>query len=128
VVVDRQGIVRLYHPGRMTQEELEQQLRAAPCFVDRRGETLKTLILVPSLRRLMIMRTMSSALALLVFVTLPALAQQPPQKIDLTRLGPQVGQVVPDFRLQDATGNVWTRESIMGPKGAMLVFSRSADW
>ncbi|OFW30290.1 MAG: hypothetical protein A3H97_09405 [Acidobacteria bacterium RIFCSPLOWO2_02_FULL_65_29] len=27
VVVDRQGIVRLYHPGRMTKEELEQQLR-----------------------------------------------------------------------------------------------------
>ena len=27
VVVDRQGIVRLYHPGRMTLEELEQQLR-----------------------------------------------------------------------------------------------------
>jgi thiol-disulfide isomerase/thioredoxin len=27
VVVDRQGMVRLYHPGRMTKEELEQQLR-----------------------------------------------------------------------------------------------------
>lgn len=27
VVVDRQGIVKLYHPGRMTKEELEQQLR-----------------------------------------------------------------------------------------------------
>jgi thiol-disulfide isomerase/thioredoxin len=27
VVVDRQGVVRLYHPGRMTKEELEQQLR-----------------------------------------------------------------------------------------------------
>jgi hypothetical protein len=76
----------------------------------------------------MIMRTMSAAFALLVFVTLPASAQQPPQKIDLSRLGPQVGQVVPDFRLQDATGKVWTRESIMGPQGAMLVFSRSADW
>ena len=25
-------------------------------------------------------------------------------------------------------GRVWTRESIMGPRGAMLVFYRSADW
>ena len=36
--------------------------------------------------------------------------------------------MVPDFRLQDAQGKVWTRDSIMGPKGAMLVFSRSVDW
>jgi peroxiredoxin len=35
---------------------------------------------------------------------------------------------VPDFRLQDAQGKVWTLDSIMGPKGAMLVFSRSVDW
>ena len=27
VIVDRQGIVRLYHPGRLTEEELESQLR-----------------------------------------------------------------------------------------------------
>jgi thiol-disulfide isomerase/thioredoxin len=27
VVVDRQGIVNSYHPGRMTKEELDQQLR-----------------------------------------------------------------------------------------------------
>ena len=27
IVVDRQGIVKLYHPGRMTKEELEQQVR-----------------------------------------------------------------------------------------------------
>jgi peroxiredoxin len=76
----------------------------------------------------MIMRFVSSALALLVFPTLPVLAQQAPQKIDVSRLGPQVGQVVPDFRLEDGQGKVWTRDSIMGPKGAMLVFSRSVDW
>jgi hypothetical protein len=72
-------------------------------------------------------RTMNSALALLVFATVPALGQ-PPQKIDVSRLGPQVGQAAPNFRLQDAQGKVWTRDSIMGPKGAMLVFARSADW
>lgn len=76
----------------------------------------------------MIMRFLSSAVALLVFLTQPALAQQPSQKIDVSRLGLQVGQVAPDFRLQDAQGKVWTRDSIMGPKGAMLVFSRSVDW
>jgi hypothetical protein len=27
VLVDRQGIVRLYHPGRMTEEELEAAIR-----------------------------------------------------------------------------------------------------
>lgn len=55
-------------------------------------------------------------------------AQQLSPKIDVSRLGPQIGQVVPDFRLQDARGKTWTRDSIMGSKGAMLVFSRSADW
>lgn len=58
----------------------------------------------------------------------PARAQQQGAKIDVMHLGPQVGQVVPDFQLQDALGKVWTRDSIMGPKGAMVVFSRSLDW
>jgi cytochrome oxidase Cu insertion factor (SCO1/SenC/PrrC family) len=50
------------------------------------------------------------------------------QDIDEDTLGPQVGQQVPDFRLTDQNGKVWARDSIMGPKGAMLVFFRSADW
>ena len=49
-------------------------------------------------------------------------------KVDVARLGPQVGQRVPDFSLPDQTGRVRTLESIMGPRGAMLVFLRSADW
>jgi hypothetical protein len=73
------------------------------------------------------MRFARSTPAALLLMTLPALAQQP-QQIDVTRLGPQVGQVVPEFQLKDAQGQVWTRDSIMGPNGAMLVFSRSADW
>jgi hypothetical protein len=48
--------------------------------------------------------------------------------IDLARLGPQVGQQVPDFQLKDQNGKIWTRQSILGPSGAMLVFYRSADW
>lgn len=49
-------------------------------------------------------------------------------RVDVSRLGPQVGQRIPDFTLRDQTGKTWTRASIAGPKGAMLVFFRSADW
>jgi len=49
-------------------------------------------------------------------------------RIDVSKLGPQVGQRVPDFNLKDQHGTSWTLKSIMGPKGAMLVFFRSADW
>jgi hypothetical protein len=49
-------------------------------------------------------------------------------KIDVSKLGPQVGQRVPNFSLKDQNGKAWTLASIMGPKGAMLVFFRSADW
>jgi hypothetical protein len=53
---------------------------------------------------------------------------QPRAKVDLSKLGPQVGQRVPSFSLNDQTGKIQTLESIMGPKGALLVFFRSADW
>ena len=55
-------------------------------------------------------------------------AQQPRTLIDVSKLGPQVGRRVPDFSLKDQTGKVRTLQSIMGPKGAMLLFVRSADW
>ena len=48
--------------------------------------------------------------------------------IDVSTLGPQLGQRIPDFTLTDQNGKTWTNESILGPKGAMLVFFRSADW
>jgi hypothetical protein len=51
-----------------------------------------------------------------------------PPRIDVSRLGPQVGQRVPEFSLKDQNGKTQTLQSIMGPKGAMLVFVRSADW
>ena len=49
-------------------------------------------------------------------------------RIDVSELGPQVGERVPDFSLPDQNGELWTLNSIMGPKGAMLLFHRSADW
>jgi hypothetical protein len=67
--------------------------------------------------------------ALLVATLQPMAGQlQPRQKIDVSKLGPQVGERVPDFSLKDQAGKVWTLQSIMGPKGALLVFLRSADW
>ncbi|HIE94547.1 MAG TPA: aldehyde dehydrogenase family protein, partial [Acidobacteria bacterium] len=56
---------------------------------------------------------------------LGAVAQDLP---DVDQFGPQVGDVVPAFSLPDQSGQAQTVESIMGPQGAMLVFSRSADW
>ena len=62
----------------------------------------------------------------------PAARGQSPQPvrqaIDVSKLGPQVGQRVPDFSLTDQTGRTRILQSIMGPRGAMLVFLRSADW
>jgi hypothetical protein len=49
-------------------------------------------------------------------------------KVDVSKLGPQVGERVPDFSLPDQDGRTRTLQSIMGPRGAMLVFVRSADW
>lgn len=52
----------------------------------------------------------------------------PRTRVDVSKLGPQVGERVPDFNLKDQNGKSWTLQSVMGPKGAMLVFFRSADW
>jgi hypothetical protein len=38
------------------------------------------------------------------------------------------GNRIPEFRLPDQNGRPQTFESIRGPRGAMLVFYRSADW
>jgi cytochrome oxidase Cu insertion factor (SCO1/SenC/PrrC family) len=48
--------------------------------------------------------------------------------VDVQKLGPQVGAKVPDFKLNDQQGQPRTLRSVMGPKGVLLVFFRSADW
>ena len=71
----------------------------------------------------------TAVLGALAWCAAAASAQEPePSQIDVSALGPQVGEVVPDFRLPDQYGNIWTRDSILGANGAMLVFVRSADW
>ena len=57
-----------------------------------------------------------------------ASAGQARTQIDVSKLGPKVGERVPDFKLADQTGREHTLQSIMGRRGAMLVFVRSADW
>jgi hypothetical protein len=42
--------------------------------------------------------------------------------------GIEVGQRIPAFRAVDGTGKSWDFDSIKGPKGALLLFHRSADW
>lgn len=43
-------------------------------------------------------------------------------------LGPETGQPIPSFSLPDQHGVTRTLSDISGPKGAVLVFIRSADW
>ena len=58
----------------------------------------------------------------------PSQAMQSRTPIEVASLGPQVGEQVPDFSLPDQNGRVWTRDSILGPNGAILLFLRSANW
>ncbi len=64
---------------------------------------------------------------LAVFASATAVAQTL-DPVDISALGPQLGETVPDFTLPDQTGALRTLDSIMGERGAMLVFYRSADW
>jgi hypothetical protein len=55
-------------------------------------------------------------------------AQPPPPAIGTATLGPQVGAVVPPISGVDQFGKLQSLATLSGPKGLMLVFSRSADW
>ncbi|MBA3884140.1 MAG: hypothetical protein H0X67_00225 [Acidobacteria bacterium] len=48
--------------------------------------------------------------------------------VDVTTRGPQVGEKVPDFTLTDQAGRPRSLASLMGEKGLVLSFQRSADW
>ena len=42
--------------------------------------------------------------------------------------GPEIGSTVPSFEASDQNGHVQNLKSIAGPKGALLVFFKSADF
>ena len=72
---------------------------------------------------------MSRTALLLASIVVATIAYaQDVRRIDVSKLGPQVGATVPDFSLPDQHGKKQTLQSVMGPKGAMVVFYRSADW
>ena len=70
----------------------------------------------------------TAALSMALVIPAQPVAAQAPTAIDVHALGPQIGQRIADFSLEDQRGIVWTRDSILGPNGALLVFSRSVDW
>ena len=67
----------------------------------------------------------AAAVVMLLGVSMEAQQREP---IDVSALGPQVGERVPDFSLPDQHGRMQTLQSVMGEKGAMILFHRSADW
>ncbi len=42
--------------------------------------------------------------------------------------GPAIGGKMPSFELRDQDGQPHTLKSLLGPKGAVILFFRSADW
>ena len=74
---------------------------------------------------------MPRAILLMILVLLAPLqvwAQNNRARVDVSKLGPQVGERVLDFSLRDQAGRVRDLQSVMGRRGAMVVFLRSADW
>jgi hypothetical protein len=47
---------------------------------------------------------------------------------DGLKTGPKIGVKVPSFTLPDQNGKPRSLHELTGPKGLLLIFSRSADW
>lgn len=73
-------------------------------------------------------RTVAVALSLALLVAGRIIAAQTLPPLDVSKLGPQVGQAVPAFEGVDQFGKKQTVASIARSRGTMLVFFRSADW
>jgi hypothetical protein len=69
-------------------------------------------------------RRFITAIALCIGLVTIVAAQTP----DPQSLGPKVGERVPELSLPDQHGTMRSLRSTLGPKGAVLVFFRSADW
>ena len=70
----------------------------------------------------------NTAATLAACACLALVAMTVAQAPDPQTLGPRVGERVPDFTLTDQHGTMRSLRSVFGPKGAVLVFFRSADW
>jgi peroxiredoxin len=58
----------------------------------------------------------------------PSAAAQEKRPALVLKTGPEIGQPIPPFKLPDQNGRQLTFETVRGPKGALIVFHRSADW
>jgi hypothetical protein len=83
-------------------------------------------MLVSGLMRTAMRTTTLTAVLLMVFSTMAT--AQTGMQIDVSALGPQVGEQVPDFDLPDQNGLRHTLETVRGPNGSLILFHRSADW
>ena len=83
-------------------------------------------MLLSGLMRIATRITMLAAALFMVFSTM-ATAQTGTQ-IDVSALGPQVGEQVPNFNLPDQNGLRHTLETVRGQNGSLILFYRSADW
>jgi hypothetical protein len=70
----------------------------------------------------------SAVLAVWLAIATVGVAQQAAPAIDTSTLGPQVGATVPPLSGVDQFGKTQSLATLSGPKGLMLVFSRSTDW
>jgi hypothetical protein len=61
--------------------------------------------------------------ALIFFLACPITSAQ-----QAIKTGPEVGSTLPSFEAPDQNGRLENLQTILGPKGALLVFYRSADW
>jgi hypothetical protein len=66
------------------------------------------------------MKRVVFAVAVAVTFSIALMAEQP--------TGPALGARVPEFEATDQNGESRKLTSLLGPKGAILVFYRSADW
>lgn len=73
-------------------------------------------------------RTVLVAACLALVIGVAGVRPVAAQEVDVSRLGPQAGDRLPDFSKRDQNGDEHTLSSIMGPNGAIFVLSRSADW
>jgi hypothetical protein len=53
---------------------------------------------------------------------------RPDASDDNVTTGPAVGEEIPGFQAVDQNGALRDFETIKGPRGALLLFHRSADW
>ena len=60
-----------------------------------------------------------TCIGLFVLASIGALARE---------YGPPVGSNMTGFELPDQSGEIHSVKSLLGPKGAVILFYRSADW